>query len=107
MAKAKTIGEEVSPIILYNQRWIKILPGKNNEAFLLWPLIFVKRPKAFPQDSVYWMQKGILDHELVHWAQMRKYWIIGFYLLNIYYNIKYGYENNPFEREARKEQHNQ
>ena len=43
----------------------------------------------------------LIDHELVHIDQIRKYGAIKWTLLYLYYNIKYGYLNNPLEIEAR------
>lgn len=42
------------------------------------------------------------DHEMVHIRQQRKIGVIPFYIIYLYYNIKYGYWNNPYEIEARK-----
>ena len=41
-----------------------------------------------------------LRHELIHFQQMKELWVIGFYVLYLYYWIKYGYRNSPLEREA-------
>lgn len=39
-------------------------------------------------------------HEQVHIEQIRKLGVIRFYLLYLYYNMRYGYDKNPFEIEA-------
>lgn len=41
-----------------------------------------------------------IKHELVHWEQYKRFGFLGFYLLYLYYTLKYGYENNPMELEA-------
>ncbi len=40
------------------------------------------------------------NHEKIHYKQCIDCWVIGFYPLYLYYHIKYGYKNNPFEVEA-------
>ena len=42
----------------------------------------------------------ILDHERCHIRQMNTYGSVGFYLINGYYLVRYGYANNPFEEQA-------
>ena len=58
----------------------------------LWPFIFV-------DDKT---NKGLIEHEKVHIDQQQRGWLIGFYVKYLYYNIKYGYWDNPYEVEARK-----
>ncbi len=41
-------------------------------------------------------------HELAHIEQYKKYGLLKFLFLYLWYSIKYGYYNNPFEVEARK-----
>lgn len=80
-----------------------------------------KQPKFFPVPS--WLQRffkshaitlppfgmffshghfveSTIRHELVHWEQYNRYGVVGFYLLYLYYTIKYGYWENPMEIEA-------
>jgi len=102
------------PIIVFNS----IVPRLfKSEGCMLFPFIFIKSPKlpdiivggvVRAGASVKWQQlvidieeqKKILKHETIHFNQCLKYWVIGFYLLNAYYNIRYGYEKNRFEIEA-------
>lgn len=42
-----------------------------------------------------------VKHELAHIEQYQRYGVMKFLLLYIWYSIKYGYYNNPFEIEAR------
>jgi hypothetical protein len=46
--------------------------------------------------------KRWLKHELAHIEQYKKHGLLKFLLLYLWYSIKYGYYNNPFEVEARK-----
>ncbi len=57
----------------------------------IWPFIFMVDP-----DDI-----KLLKHEMVHIGQQKRGWLIGFYIKYFYYQCKYGYENNPYEIEAR------
>ncbi|NBW14827.1 MAG: hypothetical protein EBR82_43190 [Caulobacteraceae bacterium] len=49
-----------------------------------------------------WDEKSALyKHELVHWEQYKKMGLINFYLTYLWYQVRYGYQNNPMEIEAR------
>ena len=41
-------------------------------------------------------------HENVHWQQYKRMGAIKFYVVYFWYQLKYGYLNNPMEIEARK-----
>lgn len=43
-----------------------------------------------------------VKHELAHIEQYQKHGLLKFLFLYLWYSIKYGYYNNPFEVEARK-----
>jgi Domain of unknown function (DUF4157) len=45
-----------------------------------------------------------LKHELAHIEQYQKNGIAKFLVLYLWYSIKYGYYNNPFEAEARQKE---
>lgn len=60
----------------------------------IYPFIFIYPLK-------YKNNKKLINHEKIHLMQWKKYWIVGFFPLYIYYHIKYGYINNPLEIEAR------
>lgn len=49
-------------------------------------------------------QQETIDHEKIHFKQCLELGIIGFYILYLFYQIKHGYRNNPFEVEAFKYQ---
>ena len=41
-------------------------------------------------------------HEMLHWEQYQRMGVIKFCVTYLWYNIRYGYWNNPMEIEARK-----
>jgi hypothetical protein len=45
-----------------------------------------------------------LKHELAHIEQYKKHGVVKFLALYLWYSIKYGYYNNPFEVEAREKE---
>lgn len=45
-----------------------------------------------------------LKHEMAHVEQYKRYGLFRFLLLYTWYSIKYGYTNNPFEKEAREKE---
>ncbi len=44
--------------------------------------------------------KELIRHEMVHVKQVQREGWFKFYTKYIYFNFKYGYENNPYEIEA-------
>lgn len=90
------------PIILQNSNIPKYLSiFINIYAITLYPFIICKGE----------MDETTLNHEKIHLAQQRELWIIGFYLLYVYYWLRGkwsgstslgAYLNIPFEREAYK-----
>jgi hypothetical protein len=48
-------------------------------------------------------EKDLARHENVHWTQYQELGAIKFYALYLWYNLRYGYHNNPMERHARGE----
>jgi hypothetical protein len=88
----------VNPIVVRNSAVAKLLKVK---AIVLWPFIFyaAKTPG-----------KNLIKHEMKHWEQCLKYWVIGFYLIYLFHyfrNRLKGMSHNsayfwiPFEVEAR------
>ena len=45
-----------------------------------------------------------VKHELVHIEQYKKHGLVKFLTLYLWYSMKYGYYNNPFEMEAREKE---
>ena len=43
----------------------------------------------------------LYKHESVHWEQYQRMGAIRFYLTYLWYQLRYGYRNNPMEIEAR------
>jgi hypothetical protein len=41
-------------------------------------------------------------HEMVHWKQAQEFGIVMFYAKYLFFQVRYGYWNNPMEVEARK-----
>lgn len=78
--------------IIYNS----ILPiGKNKVAMTLYPFIFVKRKHAAL------FSPKVLNHELIHEAQIKELGLIRFYIMYLWFFVKGGYRRaNPFELEA-------
>ncbi len=73
--------------------WLfRLMPNKPL-AITLYPFILFRDKSA---------QKLLMDHEMRHIRQIRKKGVVVFYVKYLYFNIRYGYENNPLEIEARK-----
>jgi len=68
---------------------------RNIIAKAMWPFIFYKEDP---------LSRTVLEHEKIHLKQQLKGFLIFFYIKYIYYHIKYGYKNNPYELEAYKHQ---
>jgi hypothetical protein len=47
-----------------------------------------------------------INHEEIHWMQCKECLFIGFWILYFYFQIVNGYDNNPFEIEAYKNENN-
>ena len=60
----------------------------------IWPFIFIWPAKHTEN-------KRLVRHEKKHLEQWKRYWVVGFLPLYIWYHIRYGYINNPLEVEAR------
>ena len=73
-----------------------ILPiGKNKVAITLYPFIFVNSKHAALFTPI------VLNHELIHEAQIKELGLIRFYIMYLWFFVKGGYKRaNPFESEA-------
>lgn len=80
----------ISKIIVKIACWF--LP--NIKGITIYPFIFI-----YP--STFRINQTLVNHERKHLEQYKRYWIVGFLPLYIYYHIKYGYVKNPLEVEAR------
>ncbi len=74
---------------------IKLLGRKDTVAMAIWPFIITK-------DKT--ITDTVLRHEKIHLKQQLNGWLIGFYIKYFYYQWKYGYQNNPYEIEAYKQE---
>ncbi len=70
---------------------IKFIGRKDTDAVTIWPFIFIK-------DTI---DDKLLKHEKIHLEQQKRGYLLGFYIKYFYYQIRYGYENNPYEIEAK------
>jgi hypothetical protein len=68
----------------------KLLKRFKIKGICLFPFIFV----ADKNDKI------CINHEKIHFKQQVELFIIPFYIIYVYWSIKYGYWNNPFEIEA-------
>lgn len=57
-------------------------------------------PFMFFRDSKEQITDRLFRHELQHVYQIRKKGVLCFYISYLWYNIRYGYKNNPYELEA-------
>ncbi len=99
----------MKPISIYNSRIPKALSWFISiGAITLYPFIIYRCGKEDVGEALH-------NHECIHIYQQRETWVIGFYLMYVYYwlkNILAGedsstaYYNIPFEVEAYTQQHN-
>lgn len=73
---------------VFCKRW---LLKKEVEAVTIYPFIFYR---GIPTAEV-------RRHELVHINQIQKIGWLKFYITYLWYSVKLGYRNNPYEKEAR------
>jgi hypothetical protein len=74
--------------------YTKHFPFKGYRAIMLFGVIFARKEyKPLPE--------YVINHEKIHREQARDCGgYVWFYIRYIYWRIKYGYRNNPFELEA-------
>ena len=82
--------------IKYNSWLAKLLP-KRFVAITIWRTIHIRGFTASP---------ALLSHEKQHVIQWEENGFFKFAVLYLWYSIRYGYYNNPFEVEARKAEYN-
>ncbi len=68
-------------------------------AMALWPFIFVRSDEKFP--------KSTEVHEKIHFKQQKELLLVFFLILYLILFVIYGYKENPFEREANANEHNE
>jgi hypothetical protein len=74
--------------------WHRLSGGKYT-GFVIGPLVLIVKGWNAPQI------RPLLAHEAKHVEQWRRYWYVGFLPVYFYYQIRYGYWENPLEQEAR------
>jgi len=82
----------IAKIVVRIAQWL--IPNRGIQAATYYPFIFMWPPENAKVD---WR----VFHEKVHYEQWKRYWIIGYVFVSLYYYMKYGYWNHPFEIEAR------
>lgn len=82
---------------IYNSKFPILFapPGVTRWAITIGPITFYSCPSRFVNAA--WKR-----HEECHKRQWRRYWYVGFAVMYLYYQIRYGYDRNPFEVEARR-----
>lgn len=77
------------------RHWLLRLPFTNHiRGIVLYPwVLFRDKPEA--------VTHTLARHEFEHVRQVRREGWLRFYLTYLFYQIKYGYRENPFEVEAR------
>jgi hypothetical protein len=49
----------------------------------------------------HWFNRELIRHEGRHWLQAERLGVVKFYSLYAWYTLRYGYWDNPLERDAR------
>jgi len=81
--------------------WNKIIPLKGYIALSFYPFIFIR--KEYKKSS---NLNVIFNHEKIHFEQQKELYFIFFYIKYIYWWLKFGYKQNPFEKEAYSNEYN-
>lgn len=90
-------------MIIYSEKFVKFLTGGFARAIALYPFIFLRHKEDLKNDI-------LLNHERTHLAQQKELFLIGFYILYVYYYFKMkkyfinntaAYRAIPFEKEAK------
>jgi hypothetical protein len=74
--------------IIYKKKYI----GKRYTGRANWPFITLSAKSKNIART--------LQHELIHWAQIKELWVLKFYWKYWRFHKKHGYRHNPFEVEA-------
>lgn len=80
---------------VYNSGFARLFAhGEVCWAVTIGPVTFYSVPEKYV--SAAWRR-----HEECHKRQWKRLWYIGFLVAYIWYQVRFGYKNNPFEVEAR------
>lgn len=82
------------------QSWLSdlILRWRNVIGMAPLPWVILIDSAYLPGSCVY---DRILAHERCHQKQIRRLWIVGFYLVYLWQYFRYGYKSMPLELEAK------
>jgi len=58
-------------------------------------------PRAIYVLPEHYENRELLRHEGRHWLQYERMGLLKFYAAYAWYHLRYGYDNNPLERDAR------
>jgi len=91
--------------IIYNARFMFWARG-----MVLWPFLLLKPYKRKPETSLFnkkWNEQALADedriyrHELQHCYQVKQEGRLKFYGKYLWYQVRHGYTDNPYEVDAR------
>jgi len=90
-------------MVIYSERFVKFITRGFARAITLYPFILIRHKEDLKNNV-------LLNHENIHLAQQKELFLIGFYILYVYYFIKMkryfinntvAYRAIPFEKEAK------
>jgi hypothetical protein len=90
-------------MIVYSEKFVKIITFGFARAITIYPFVLLRHKEDLKNNM-------LLNHERIHLTQQKEMYIIGFYVLYVYYFFKLRkYINNntlayraiPFEKEAK------
>jgi hypothetical protein len=77
-------------------KWVGHIKGENQKyALTIGKFIFISCKQEEFLARPWWVK-----HELTHVEQYKKYGVLGFFKLYLFYSLRYGYDGNPLERGA-------
>lgn len=80
----------------YNQKWVSKLFNKKQWAITIGQTTYYSESEEYVNNDPKWQR-----HEDKHKEQWRRNGYFKFALKYLWYQIKFGYQNNPYEVEAR------
>lgn len=80
--------------IRFNYWWFKLPWNRGTAGFVFYPWVMFKRSPEEVTDRLF-------RHEMEHVYQVQRDGWFTFYLKWLFWTIRYGYRNNPYEVEAR------
>lgn len=88
------------PLFVTVSKWSP-LPPKPYSGITIYPFVLINYSRALAHEwfTWSWLQE-LIRHETIHIHQMQTDGLFKFYIKYMYYTIRYGYDNNPYEIEA-------